>query len=175
MTSLQRRSRAARRASPLLVCLLGAACDTAAPNRRASELRAPAMQAEAPIEIYGSPAELSGPPLDVEQVLAAPASYLKQTIKCQGKVARVCEAAGCWLELRAESGGEGLRVPMAGHSFFVPQSIVGKTAVVEGTLSARELSDTELAHLRGEGLKAVGPLFLAATSVTVATEPARSR
>jgi hypothetical protein len=66
-------------------------------------------------------------------------------------------------------------VPMAAHSFFVPQSIVGKMAVVEGTLSARELSDTELAHLRGEGLKATGPLFLAATSVTVASEPARSR
>ncbi len=178
-----------------LLCLLGLAssCSRAEPRastessapRAASpvERPAPAAPSAAP-QVFGAPGKLPGSPLDVEQVLAAPASYLKQTIKCQGTVARVCEAAGCWLELRpdgardaarGQTGGEGLRVPMAGHSFFVPQSIVGKTAVVEGMLSARELSDSELAHLRGEGLKAVGPLFLAATSVTVASEPARSR
>lgn len=157
--------------SMLLLCLLGVACESSAP--RATPVERPAAH-EAP-QVFGEPGKLPGPPLDVQQVMAAPASYLKQTIKCQGKVARVCEAAGCWLELRADGANEGLRVPMAGHSFFVPQSIVGKTAVVEGTLSARELSETELAHLRSEGLKAVGPLFLAATSVTVASEPTPSR
>jgi hypothetical protein len=34
-------------------------------------------------------------------------------------------------------------------------------------LSARELPAAELAHLKGEGLKATGPLSLAATSVVV--------
>jgi hypothetical protein len=159
----------------VLLCLLGTACDSATPRRASDEPPTHVASAEPSPQIFGTPANLPGAPLDVEQVLAAPASYLKQVIKCRGTVARVCEAAGCWLELRPDSGGEGLRVPMAGHSFVVPQSIVGKTAVVEGTLSARELSDAELAHLRGEGLKAAGPLFLAATSVTVASEPARSR
>jgi hypothetical protein len=167
-----------------LACLLSAgwSCSHAEP-RAATEKAPPAAPvprelqpaAEKPPEIFGAPSQIAGQPLDVEQVLAAPNSYLKQTIKCQGTVSRVCEAAGCWLELSADAGGAGLRVPMAGHSFFVPQRIVGKRAIVEGTLTARELSQTELAHLRGEGLQATGPLFLAATSVTVTSEPSHSR
>lgn len=106
--------------------------------------------------------------MDVAQVLAAPQRYLNRTIKCAGTVARVCQAAGCWLELRASAqDAPGLRVPMAGHSFFVPRDVAGRPAVVEGVLSARELNDTELAHLKGEGLAATGPLSLAATSVIV--------
>jgi hypothetical protein len=147
------------------------ACQAAQPSRPATRARSDSAAPVAiPAQTFGAPPALAGAALDVEQVLAAPQSYLRQTIKCQGVVSRVCEAAGCWLELRADTGGPGLRVPMAGHSFFVPQSIVGKKAVVEGTLSVRELSDAELAHLRGEGLSATGPLFLAATSVLVTSE-----
>ncbi|HEX6241514.1 MAG TPA: hypothetical protein VFZ61_11490, partial [Polyangiales bacterium] len=69
--------------------------------------------------------------------------------------------------LQGPNGADGLRVPMAGHAFFVPQDIVGKSAVVEGRLAARELNEAERAHLTGEGLKATGPLFLEATGVVV--------
>jgi hypothetical protein len=117
---------------------------------------------------FGAASKLEGEPVDVAQVLAAPQSYLNQNIKCAGTVARVCEAAGCWLELRAAQGdAQGLRVPMAGHAFFVPRDVVGRPAVVEGVLTARELNDAELAHLKGEGLAATGPLSLTATSVVV--------
>jgi Domain of unknown function (DUF4920) len=119
---------------------------------------------------FGGASTVEGDPVDVAQVLAAPQRYLNQNVKCAGTVARVCEAAGCWLELRAaqgEGGAQGLRVPMAGHSFFVPRDVVGRPAVVEGVLSARELNAAELAHLTGEGLSATGPLSLAATSVVV--------
>lgn len=153
----------ARALSALLV--LGAACENAAPPAVRAEKSAPALERN-----FGAPLKVPGAALDVAQVLAAPKSYLQQTIKCQGIVSRVCEAAGCWLELRADSGGPGLRVPMAGHSFFVSQDIVGKKAIVEGTLSSRALTDAELAHLQGEGLAATGPLFLAATSVVVASD-----
>jgi hypothetical protein len=139
-------------------------------------VKGPQVQAvgEPSAHTFGAAPALAGDPIDVTQVLAAPNNYLQQTIKCQGTVSRVCEAAGCWLELRADAGGAGLRVPMAGHSFFVPQTIVGKRAVVEGTLSTRQLSNAELAHLRGEGLEASGPLFLAATSVVVSESGARA-
>src|SRR5262245_48614011 len=72
---------------------------------------------------FGRPAELPGDPIPVAALLAAPEPYLGQRIKCEGKVARVCQNAGCWLELQAEQGG-GLRVPMAGHAFFIPQDAV---------------------------------------------------
>jgi hypothetical protein len=182
---------AAGRVRPLRACatvlvllvtlgLLGACSNS---ERRATNASVPRPAASGPAtqavvepsaQTFGSAPTLSGAALDVEQVLAAPKTYLQQRIKCQGTVSRVCEAAGCWLELRADVAGAGLRVPMAGHSFFVPQTIIGKRAVVEGTLSARQLSDAELVHLRGEGLEANGPLFLAATSVVVSESGSRS-
>jgi hypothetical protein len=148
-------------------------CESSSPQapQRAAELVSKAQPAEpraaASERRFGAAPSLAGDPIDVERVLAAPQSYLNQTIKCSGTVARVCEAAGCWLELRAKGQAQGLRVPMAGHAFFVPQDVIGRPAVVEGVLAARELPAAELAHLRGEGLQATGPLFLAATSVVV--------
>lgn len=120
-----------------------------------------------PERVFGAPLSGPGEVLDVARVLNDPSPYLRRDIKCRGTVARVCQAAGCWLELQGPEGKEGLRVPMAGHAFFVPQDIVGKSVVVEGRLAARELLETERAHLTGEGLKATGPLFLEATGVVV--------
>lgn len=117
--------------------------------------------------VFGKPPSAAGETLEVAQILQNPAPYLHQDIKCRGTVARVCQAAGCWLELQGPAGGEGLRVPMAGHAFFVPQDIVGRVAVIEGRLAARELNEAQRAHLTGEGLKATGPLFLEATGVVV--------
>jgi hypothetical protein len=125
---------------------------------------APPARAE---RVFGKRPGADGETLEVAEVLKDPASYLHRDIRCRGTVARVCQAAGCWLELQGSAGVEGLRVPMAGHSFFVPQDIVGSVAVVEGRLAARELHEAERAHLTGEGLKATGPLFLEATGVVV--------
>lgn len=101
-------------------------------------------------------------------VLADPAPHLGKVVQCTGIIARVCERAGCWLELRPEGGTqEGLRVPMARHAFFIPQDAVGRSARVEGELSARALGAGERAHLESEGLRAVGPLSLSATGVVI--------
>jgi len=86
-------------------------------------------------------------------------------VKCEGTVARVCQNAGCWLELQAEAGKQGLRVPMAGHAFFIPKDAVGQHAVIEGVLRRQELPEGQRAHYQGEGMQAVGPLSLEATSV----------
>lgn len=127
-----------------------------------------AVAPAAPERHFGGPFKLESEPVQVAELLNDPTPYLNKTVKCAGTVARVCQAAGCWLELRSGAqAGEGLRVPMAGHSFFVPQDVVGRAAIVEGKLAARELPQAELDHLQGEGLKAVGPLSLAATSVVV--------
>lgn len=157
----------------LALALSTAGCENASSGARATQAASGAAQvpeaaAPAPERRFGAASAIEGEPVDVARVLAAPQSYLNQKIKCAGTVARVCEAAGCWLELRgAGQEAQGLRVPMAGHSFFVPRDVVGRPAVVEGMLSARELNDAELAHLKGEGLSATGPLYLAATSVVV--------
>jgi len=177
-----------RRALLTLVALLGA-CEASGPAARTPErapstpsprvaaavdtahdqaVGAPTTQpASAAAERrFGSAPTLPGDPIAVSALLAAPEPHLGKTVKCEGKVARVCQNAGCWLELQADSG-EGLRVPMAGHSFFIPQDAVGRLAVVEGSLRRHELPARQREHYQGEGMQAVGPLSLEATSVVL--------
>jgi hypothetical protein len=183
-----------RCAGPLLaVALLAAGCNTkpAAPSASGAQLAAPPadpasaapaplaataiepvaaapVQSAAPAERqFGTAPKLPGVPVPIATLLATPEPHIGKTVKCEGKVARVCQAAGCWLELQPESGGEGLRVPMAAHAFFIPQDAVGHVAVVEGELKRRELPDAQKAHYAGEGMKAMGPLALEATSVVL--------
>jgi hypothetical protein len=119
-------------------------------------------------KVFGSGLKLPGPALDVAEVLLNPAPHLGKTLQCSGTIARVCERMGCWLELQGPTAEKGLRVPMAGHAFFIPREAVGHQAVIEGELSAAGLSPEAQKHLESEGLKSIGPLSLAATSVVIA-------
>ena len=116
---------------------------------------------------FGAAPSLPGPPLAVTQLMADPEPHLGKQVKCEGTVARVCQNAGCWLELQAEAGKQGLRVPMANHAFFIPKDAVGQRAVVEGSLQRQELPDGQRAHYQSEGMQAVGPLSLEASSVVL--------
>lgn len=101
-------------------------------------------------------------------VMATPASYAGQTIKTEGTIAQVCQRMGCWMELRATDGGEAVRVPMAGHSFFLPRDVAGRRATVEGVVDVEELDAETQAHLREEGAQAAGQaLQIEATGVIV--------
>ena len=142
-------------------------CTAALAAQPSSPAPGPAFQVGAAERRLGAAPKLVGDPIPVAQLLSAPEPYLGKTVKCEGKVARVCQAAGCWLELQPEGGREGLRVPMAGHAFFVPQDAVGQVAVVEGELRRSELPAAQKKHYEGEGMQAVGPLALEATSVVL--------
>jgi len=169
----------ARGVGVALLTLLGACDASAPPGRRglsepARERALVAPSAEAPAAAptvserhFGSVAKLPGEPLPVERVMADPEPYLGQSVKCSGTVARVCQAAGCWLELQPTGGGEGLRVPMANHAFFIPKDAVDQLATVEGELKRQPLPDAQREHYKGEGMQAMGPLSLEATSVVL--------
>jgi hypothetical protein len=131
-----------------------------------SEAPVPVKPSE-PVRTFGAPLKNALPALPVDQVMAAPDLLVGKHIACRGTVARVCQAAGCWLELQAEGAAEGLRVPMANHAFFIPQDAVGHAAVIEGELKRRELPQAQREHYAGEGMKSMGPLSLEATSVAL--------
>jgi hypothetical protein len=116
---------------------------------------------------FGAAPKLAGEALPVAALLASPEEHVGKTVKCTGLVARVCQAAGCWLELQPSGGGEGLRVPMAQHAFFIPQDALGQLAVVEGELKRQPLAAEQRDHYASEGMKAMGPLSLEATSVVL--------
>lgn len=94
-------------------------------------------------------------------------TFAGQVVKTEGEIAAVCQRMGCWMEMRAE-GVAPIRVPMAGHSFFLPKDVSGRHATVEGEVAVRELSEGEREHLESEGALATAQaLQISATGVVI--------
>jgi len=66
--------------------------------------------------------------------------------KVTGKVKEVCKAMGCWLKIE-KADGTTLMVKSKDHAFFVPQDLIGKTVVMEGSASVKEVSEDKRKHL----------------------------
>ncbi|MGZ8537018.1 MAG: DUF4920 domain-containing protein, partial [Flavisolibacter sp.] len=63
----------------------------------------------------------------------------------KGKVAEVCVAEGCWIRLQ-KADGTTLMVKAKDHSFLMPENIVGKTVLVEGTATVKEIPESQRRH-----------------------------
>lgn len=117
---------------------------------------------------YGDPLEDGRELTTLGAILAAPETFADQVVRTEGEIAAVCQAMGCWMELREAEDGPAVRVPMAGHSFFLPKDISGRHATLEGRVALRDLSAEERAHLESEGASATaGALAIHATGVVV--------
>ena len=130
------------------------------------------MNAE-PAETEPEEARSFGEPLSVNEltaladITADPESFAGRTVKTEGQITQVCQRMGCWMEMR-EGDGPAIRVPMAGHSFFLPKDVSGRRATIEGQVALRELSAAEREHLASEGAQAVGQrLQITATGVEI--------
>jgi len=66
--------------------------------------------------------------------------------KVTGTVKEVCKAMGCWMKLQKEDGTT-LLVKTKDHGYFMPQDLVGKKVVMEGTASVKEVSEAQRKHL----------------------------
>ncbi|MFO7561366.1 MAG: DUF4920 domain-containing protein [Enhygromyxa sp.] len=92
-----------------------------------------------------------------------------EAVKVSGTVETVCQKKGCWMVIK--DGDTQARVLVKDHAFAIPMDGKGKTATVEGTLEAKELSEANVAHLKQDGddtLTGDGPrqeYFLHATAV----------
>jgi len=118
--------------------------------------------------LYGSPLTADAPVVALADVLAHADRYDGRVVRTQGEVARVCQAMGCWMELRAASDGDAIRVPMAGHAFFLPKDAAGRQAEVAGRVKVAALDPAQQAHLRAEGAQAAAqPVSLTATGVVL--------
>jgi hypothetical protein len=65
--------------------------------------------------------------------------------KVTGKVKEVCKAMGCWISLE-KADGTTLKVKSKDHGFFMPQNLVGRTVVVEGVASVKEITEAKRKH-----------------------------
>ena len=67
------------------------------------------------------------------------------TGKVEGTVVEVCKKKGCFMKL-ARPDGTAVMVKFTDYAFFMPQDIVGKTVVVDGTAKVTETSVERLQH-----------------------------
>ncbi len=66
--------------------------------------------------------------------------------KVTGKVKEVCKTMGCWMKLE-NADGTTLMVKTKDHGYFMPLDLVGRTVVIEGTASVKEVSEDKRKHM----------------------------
>ena len=152
----------------LLITGTAAAHDHAAAGHEHAPGAPVAVQQTAHGAVYGA-ALPETPPAAVPMDLAAsnPAAYIGKAGAWSGRITSVCQAQGCWLVLSGEQG-QFARVLMHEHGFSVPKNARGE-AIVFGTLSEKQRTAEERAHLAKDGAKepAARELEIDATSVVI--------
>jgi hypothetical protein len=118
--------------------------------------------------LFGSELSAERETTPLATIVASPDQFEGQVVKTEGEISQVCQAMGCWMELRTDAESPGIRVPMANHSFFLPRDVAGSRATIEGTVRLEPLSEERRAHLESEGATATAEaLSIEATSVVV--------
>jgi hypothetical protein len=89
-------------------------------------------------------------------------------VKVTGTVESVCQAKGCWMVIK--DGDMQARVLVKDHAFAIPMDGKGKAAVVEGTITSKELTQANVDHLKKDGDPSIGDVpkteyFLEATAL----------
>jgi len=77
--------------------------------------------------------------------------YMHRIVALEGKVAKVCQAKGCWMELVA-GDDRVIRVTFKDYAFFVPTDSTAYRARLEGTFEANRYSKQDADHLIAEGV-----------------------
>ncbi|HNY39080.1 MAG TPA: DUF4920 domain-containing protein [Bryobacteraceae bacterium] len=82
---------------------------------------------------------------------AKPADYVGKLVQVKGKVAEVCEKAGCWMNLTDPKSAAKVRIKVKDGEIVFPKDSVGKMAVAEGTFVKLEMTKDQLiAQLKHE-------------------------
>lgn len=74
-------------------------------------------------------------------------------VKVEGRVNKVCTKKGCWFSIASKDRKESIRITAKDYGFFVPSKSVGKSAIVEGMLEVKEMSQEEARHMAKDGGK----------------------
>ncbi|HMO25152.1 MAG TPA: DUF4920 domain-containing protein [Tepidisphaeraceae bacterium] len=112
-------------------------------------------QASPAFEAYGEAmVEDARPALSLKDVLAKADDLKDQTVRVSGTVQDVCRSKGCWIRMNDEAGNSlfvKFTCPVEGR--LIPVDAVGKTAVVEGKLMVKMISEDEAKHYAEESGK----------------------
>jgi hypothetical protein len=87
-----------------------------------------------------------------EEKAAVPVDELKNKLvddkfegQVKGKVVEVCQAEGCWIKVE-RADGSSMMVRAKDHAFLMPANIVGKTVLIEGSATVKEVTEAQRKH-----------------------------
>lgn len=95
--------------------------------------------------VYGTPVSQAVAAIGADE-LEQKAGTADYSGRITGKVTEVCQAMGCWFKIQKKDG-TALMVKTKDHGYFLPQSLVGKTVVVDGVAKVKEVSEAQRRHL----------------------------
>ena len=140
---------------------------TEARHAKEAENRAPLRVEQDGSELYGQELAAEGQVVALSTIVKSAKAYDGKVVRTQGEITAVCKKMGCWIEI-ASKDAENIRVPMAGHAYFLPKSVHGKLATVEGKVEVKPLTEDMKKHYAEEGAKAVdSEVSISATTVLV--------
>lgn len=93
----------------------------------------------------------AGRAVAVSQLVATPRSYTEKSVIVEGVITRECTEKGCWMQVAPSADAAGMRVTFKDYGFFIPQSMVGRRARMEGMTKVTTHSKAAADHLIGEG------------------------
>lgn len=70
----------------------------------------------------------------------------------KAKVTEVCKAEGCWIKVQ-KADGTSMMVRAKDHKFLMPENIVGKTVLIEGSATVKEVTEEMRKHYAEDGGK----------------------
>ncbi len=99
---------------------------------------------------FGNPFTVTDAPIASVDFLKDPSKYDGNTIMVEGRVADVCQKAGCWLVLA--EGDKSIRIRTKGHKFLVAKDGTGKTARIQGLVKSHKVDPEKVAHYESESV-----------------------
>jgi Domain of unknown function (DUF4920) len=93
----------------------------------------------------------AGAAIPVPQLVASARTYTDRSVIVEGVITRECTEKGCWMQVAPATGGDGVRVTFKDYGFFIPQSMVGRRARMEGVTKVTTHSKAAAEHLMHEG------------------------
>ncbi|HET7896693.1 MAG TPA: DUF4920 domain-containing protein [Flavisolibacter sp.] len=93
--------------------------------------------------VYGVVAE-DGSPVTPDEL---PAKLVNNQYNGQlkARVVEVCKAEGCWIKVQKKDG-TAMLVRAKDHAFLMPENIVGKTVLIDGSATVKETSEEMRRH-----------------------------
>ena len=126
------------------------AVDAPEPEPKAAPVDEGAAKADKGWDAFGDAAQ-QGESVTVAKLLDDPSSFVGKPLAVEGRVADVCQKAGCWMVVT--DGARNMRVRMKDHGFSVAKDGAGRDCRVHGEVVEIAVDPETVAHFKSESAK----------------------